>query len=126
MYLCPYRTNKLTNSPAPEHYYSKKATERPRTCVALVGRPAWKAFKYATLIQAVIWAVRKAGACCATGRRGGEGTKKVGGTFYRKVADEERGVRSEPEPIGIPVAKFRRESPVSPISPTSNCDSYGR
>ncbi|KAI2632269.1 hypothetical protein GGR54DRAFT_27114 [Hypoxylon sp. NC1633] len=63
---------------------------RSRSCANLVLRPAWKAFKYATLIQAVIWAVRKARDTVTTTKTT---TKKVGGTFYRMVdEEEEKGV----------------------------------
>lgn len=56
----------------------------------MVGYAAWMAFKYATLLGLLIWGVRKVAEHCKASR---EGRKKVGGTFYRKVEKEERGVR---------------------------------
>ncbi|KAI1460973.1 hypothetical protein F4805DRAFT_416179 [Annulohypoxylon moriforme] len=56
---------------------------------------AWKAFRYATPIQPVLWAVRKLRARFGAG----PGSKNVGGTFYRKIEEggekegQEQGVR---------------------------------
>lgn len=61
-----------------------------------VGYAAWMAFKYATLLVLLIWAVRKVAEYYKASR---EGRKKVGGTFYRKVEKEERGVRDGNESV---------------------------
>ncbi|OTB04253.1 hypothetical protein M426DRAFT_321096 [Hypoxylon sp. CI-4A] len=67
---------------------AKSSTKR--ASASMCGSAAWKAFKYLTLIQLVIWLVRKISDCCTAAR----GTKKVGDSFYRKVAAEERGERA--------------------------------
>ncbi|KAI0385466.1 hypothetical protein F5Y04DRAFT_276795 [Hypomontagnella monticulosa] len=78
-------------------YINARSKDRRRLSIGLFGHLAWKTFRYATLIQVVIWAVRK-----ATERyKAGRSTKKVGGTFYRKV-DEEKGETDGSETIGIP------------------------
>ncbi|XXG96923.1 hypothetical protein Hte_003214 [Hypoxylon texense] len=61
-----------------------------------VGYAAWKAFKYLTLLALLIWAVRKVTERIQASR---QGTKKVGGTFYRKVEKEERGVKDGNESV---------------------------
>ncbi|KAI2611272.1 uncharacterized protein GGS25DRAFT_482131, partial [Hypoxylon fragiforme] len=82
---------------------------RPSLWKSHLGDPAWRAFKYMTLIQAVTWTCRKLGgvaraqkiavgeknAVKKTGKaEGGEEkmkTKKMGGSFYQKLGDEEQG-----------------------------------
>ncbi|KAI1139961.1 hypothetical protein F5Y05DRAFT_337073 [Hypoxylon sp. FL0543] len=90
-------------------------SKRRRLGLGLFGRLAWKAFRYATLIQVGVWAVRKLIARCRTGR----GTKKVGASFYRKLDEQEKGVNEASEPVGIPPAQLRREPLVSPVSISS-------
>lgn len=55
-----------------------------------MGHAAWRAFKWATLLGVAIWAVQKIVDRVKASR---EGKKRVGGTFYRKVEEEERGVK---------------------------------
>ncbi|KAI0882608.1 uncharacterized protein GGS22DRAFT_169864 [Annulohypoxylon maeteangense] len=88
-----------------------------------LGRAAWKAFRYATLMEPIIWAVRK----LITRFRAGRGAKNVGGTFYRKIEEgEEKGpgmrdVNSNSssgsgEPVGVvPPAQVRGEPLLSPV-----------
>ncbi|KAI1388638.1 uncharacterized protein F4822DRAFT_429255 [Hypoxylon trugodes] len=91
-------------------YILTKPSERRHSGASLIFRILWKAFKYATLIQAVIWAVRKVRASCCTNR----GTKKVGSTFYRKVDKEEKGEIDGNSDIGVPPpSRIRDESPDS-------------
>ncbi|KAI1444325.1 hypothetical protein F5Y02DRAFT_179894 [Annulohypoxylon stygium] len=76
-----------------KYYLAADPLKRRRLGPAL-GRAAWKALLCATLIQPIIWAVRK-----LTERfRAGRGGKNVGGTFYRKIEEgeekgQEQGVR---------------------------------
>ncbi|OTA74410.1 hypothetical protein M434DRAFT_402716, partial [Hypoxylon sp. CO27-5] len=81
-----------------QDYLTATPSKRPRLSLRLIGSLAWKAFRYATLIQVVIWAARKLIARCKTGR----GTKKVGGTFYRKLDEQERGSKGVSESTGTP------------------------
>ncbi|KAI2467790.1 hypothetical protein F4781DRAFT_433017 [Annulohypoxylon bovei var. microspora] len=94
-----------------KEYLLADPLKRRRLGPALIGRLAWKAFRYATPLQPIIWCSRKLWARC---RR----TKKVGGTFYRKIEEEERGTR-EPdasEPVGVvPPAQLRGEPLMSPV-----------
>ncbi|KAI0843554.1 hypothetical protein F5Y06DRAFT_6399 [Hypoxylon sp. FL0890] len=90
-------------------------SKRRRLSLGLLGRVAWKAFRYATGIQVGIWAVRKLIACCKRGRD----TKKVGSTFYRKLDEQEQGGKYLSEPVGIPPAQLRREPLESPVSISS-------
>ncbi|KAI2634079.1 hypothetical protein GGS26DRAFT_29685 [Hypomontagnella submonticulosa] len=87
-------------------YINAKAKERRRLSIGLCGHLAWKTFKYATLIQVMIWAARKAIERCKAGRS----RKKVGGTVYRKV-DEEKGETDGSESIGIPPASVPASHP---------------
>ncbi|KAI1099627.1 hypothetical protein F4804DRAFT_321370 [Jackrogersella minutella] len=88
-------------------YTLVEPSKRPRRRPSFFGRIAWKAFRYATLLQLVIWSFRKL-------RARFQRTKHVGGTFYRKIEEEERGVKEPSEPLGTPVAQLRRDSPADP------------
>lgn len=101
-----------------QEYLIVTPSERPRLGLRLLGRLAWKAFRYATLIQVVIWAARKLIARCKTGR----GIKKVGGTFYRKLAKQERGSKGVSEPVEIPPAQLSHV----PLHPVSNSNIENR
>ncbi|KAI1408120.1 hypothetical protein F5Y13DRAFT_113214 [Hypoxylon sp. FL1857] len=90
--------------------YLAPSSKSRRLSLGLIGRLAWKAFRYATLIQVGVWAVRKLVALCKTGR----GTKKVGSTFYRKLDEQEQGVKDVSEPVGIPPAQLRYD-PLYPV-----------
>ncbi|KAL7624236.1 hypothetical protein AAE478_005795 [Parahypoxylon ruwenzoriense] len=89
----------------------------------LIGRCAWKAFKYATLIQLVIWAVRKVAGACARSRNGGGddgdnkgATKKVGGSFYHKITKEEE----EDAKTAAAAAAGPSSAPYSPLPAHAN------
>ncbi|XDG03184.1 hypothetical protein ABKA04_002799 [Annulohypoxylon sp. FPYF3050] len=102
------------------YYLAADPLKRRRLGPAL-GRAAWKALLCATLIQPIIWAVRK-----LTERfRAGRGGKNVGGTFYRKIEEgeekgQEQGVRDlnsrngEPADVMAP-AEAHKEPLMSPI-----------
>ncbi|KAF3070398.1 EF-hand superfamily Ca2+-modulated protein [Daldinia childiae] len=88
-------------------YTGVHSSERPRSGVRLFGRLTWKAFRYATGIQIFIWAFRKIRS------KTDRDTKKVGGSFYRKIDEEERGMKSGNEQSAMPPAQLRHE-PVPP------------
>ncbi|KAI1781258.1 hypothetical protein F4818DRAFT_436450 [Hypoxylon cercidicola] len=78
------------------------------------GYAAWRAFKYMTLLGLVIWAVRKVG---EYGRTFRDGRKKVGGTFYRKVEKEERGVKDGSESVETILSPHGPPPPPASYSP---------
>ncbi|KAI0852004.1 hypothetical protein F5Y00DRAFT_205024 [Daldinia vernicosa] len=77
-------------------YKSIHPSERPRFGLRLFGRLAWKAFRYATGIQVFVWVFRKIRS------KTDSDTKKVGGSFYRKIDDEEKGMKSGNEQLVMP------------------------
>ncbi|KAI1091470.1 hypothetical protein F5B19DRAFT_458474 [Rostrohypoxylon terebratum] len=102
-------------------YYLRADPLKRRRLGSALGRAAWKALLCATLIQPLIWAIRK-----LTERfRAGRGGKNVGGTFYRKIEEgeekgQEQGVRDinsrngEPADVTAP-AETHKEPLMSPM-----------
>ncbi|KAI1206215.1 uncharacterized protein F4807DRAFT_463977 [Annulohypoxylon truncatum] len=75
------------NSPLSPEYLQPDPLKRRRRLAPALGHAAWKAFRYATPIQPILWASRK----LAARLRAGRGAKNVGGTFYRKIEEGEKG-----------------------------------
>ncbi|KAI8957930.1 hypothetical protein F5Y11DRAFT_61770 [Daldinia sp. FL1419] len=86
-------------------YLGANPSDRDRLGLRLIGRLAWKSFRYVTGIQIFIWAARKIRS------RKDRSTKKVGGTFYRKIDEEERGVKDGSEYPAMPPAQLNHEPP---------------
>ncbi|KAI1659325.1 hypothetical protein F4813DRAFT_388032 [Daldinia decipiens] len=84
-------------------YIRANSSERPRFGLRLFGRLAWKAFRYATGIQIFVWVFRKIRS------KTDRDTKKVGDSFYRKIDEEERGMKSGNEQSAMPPAQLRHE-----------------
>ncbi|KAI1767022.1 hypothetical protein GGR53DRAFT_463768 [Hypoxylon sp. FL1150] len=87
----------------------KNNTHR-KTTGATIAYAAWRAFKWATLLGVVIWAVQKVAERAKTSC---EGRKNVGGTFYRKVGEEERGVKDGSESVETIWSRGPTEPPPS-------------
>ncbi|KAI1481362.1 hypothetical protein F4774DRAFT_375098 [Daldinia eschscholtzii] len=72
-------------------------------------RSSWRALRYMTGIQVFVWAYRKIRS------KTDKGTKKVGGSFYKKIDEEERGAKSGSEQAVAPTPPAQlHEEPAPP------------